>query len=98
VLELIFTEFSELKATNISKEELANTITKISKGSTRRLQTSESWVDFHEREAIFEEEKVHSPEDYMETLRNLSLKDIDNVIQKYLTRESFYTAICGDYR
>ena len=37
-------------------------------------------------------------DDYIETINSLNLKDISAVIVKYLKKENFLMAICGDYK
>jgi predicted Zn-dependent peptidase len=97
VKELIFAEFKDLRNNNITADELENAKLKISKSSIRHLQTSESWADFHEREALFSSSEFHTPEDYIETVESISLDDMQKIIDKYLKEGNFYTAICGDW-
>jgi len=97
VKDLIFKEFDELRQNNVSSVELENTKSKISKGSIRYFQTSGAWVDFHENDALFSPSSFHTAEDYIKTINELTLKDIKKVIDKYLFKENFYIAVCGDY-
>lgn len=98
VKELIFAEFTNLRTSCITLEEFKNSKSKAAKGSLRHLQTSESWVGFHEGEAMFSNSELHTVEDYIETINTLEIKDIENVISKYLLEENFVIAICGDYQ
>lgn len=97
VKDLIFKEFDNLKQNSISAIELANTQSMISKGSIRYFQTSESWVNFHETDALFFPESFHTAEDYIMTINKLTSDDIKKVIGKYLSKDNFYTAIYGNY-
>lgn len=98
VKNIIFQEFNDLRQNNISPMELENTKSKISKGSMRHFQTSEAWVDFHENDALFSPSDFHTAEDYIKTINKLNLENIKKVVDKYLFKENFYTAICGDYQ
>jgi len=98
VKEVIFKEFTKMIDANITETELANAKSRVSKGSIRHFQTSESWVNFHEKDALFNQSSIHTTEDYLQTINDLELKDIQNVIKKYLHEENYYTAICGDYK
>ncbi|HEY4528513.1 MAG TPA: pitrilysin family protein [Candidatus Paceibacterota bacterium] len=95
---LIYKEFNELRRNNISSMELESTKSKISKGSIRYFQTSRVWVDFHENDALFFPSNLHTAEDYIKMINELTLEDIKKVIDKYLFEKNFYTAICGDYK
>jgi len=97
VRDLIFQEFMILK-NNISDSELKNTISKISKGAVSDFQTSKSWVNFHETEALFTPLELHTVENYIETIGSIDLKDIKFVIDKYFIPTNFLTAICGNYQ
>lgn len=98
VRELIFKEFNNLKENNVSSVELQNVKSKITKGSIRAFQTSDSWVGFHEDDALFSPDELHTPLDYMQAINSLNLDDIRIVIDKYLSEKNFCMAICGDYR
>lgn len=95
--DIILSEFDDLKINNITQSELGDSKSNISKGSIRDLQTSISWVNSHDMDALFEPEALNTIEDYIETIENLTLEDIDMVIKKYLKEEDFYTAICGEF-
>lgn len=95
-IRLIFEEFDNLNKNNISSVELENTKSRISKGQIRSLQTSESWARFHEEYCLFNPDEVKTVEDYIETVQELSLDDIAGVITKYLDKNNFFTAICGE--
>lgn len=97
IKEIVFKEFETLRKDNISQNELDDAKSRISKGSYRHFQTSESWVDFHEVEALLAPDELHTLEDYIETINNLNLGDIEKVIDKYLSPDNFFFAICGDY-
>ena len=94
--QLILDEFKDLKDNNITQSELDNSKTKISKGSIRDLQTSISWINSHDIDALFKPLSMKTIEDYIDVINILTLEDVDLVIQKYLNSENFYTAICGD--
>ncbi len=94
--DLIYEEFENLKKNNVSAEELENAKSRIKKGSKRLLQTSESWVTAHEDDCLFNPESIHTIEDYLDTITDLTLEDLDLVIKKYLQKENFVTALCGN--
>lgn len=94
--DLIFKEFELLKKEGVTNDELEKTKLKISKGQIRQMQTSESWVSFHEFECISSSKAPHTVEDYIETTEQITLEDMQNVINKYLDKEKFFVAICGD--
>ncbi len=96
--ELIFAEFEKLKKENITAEEFTSAKSRISKGIIRFYQTSVSWVDSHGYELMFFPSAPHIVDDYIQTTNRLSLSDVKKVIDKYLLKENFYTAICGDYK
>src|SRR3989344_1487139 len=96
--DLIYQEFKNLIASGISETELENTKSKISKGSVRKLQSSVSWVNAHENTCLLEPGNPKTTEDYINTIQLLTKADIDAVARKYLEKENFYTAICGDYK
>lgn len=95
---LIFKEFDNVVENGVSQQELDNARAWISKGARTTLQTSRSWVDFHETESVFSPQDLHNVEMYISTIQNLELNDIKMVAEKYLKREAIYTAICGDYK
>ncbi|MBI2065555.1 MAG: insulinase family protein [Candidatus Zambryskibacteria bacterium] len=96
--QMIVNEFNKLQAENITETEFQNAKSKISKGTIRDFQTSDSWINSHEVESLSSPNDVHTIEDYIHTIEMLTLEDISSVINKYLHEENFYTAICGDYR
>jgi len=98
VKSLIFEEFNKLRKNNISPMELENTKSKISKGSIRAFQTSKDWVSFHENDALFSPSDLHTPEDYINTIKKVTLMDIKKIIDKYFLEDNFYIAICGNYQ
>ena len=98
VKKIIFEEFSKLKQNNISYTELESAKSRISKGSIRYFQTSESWVTFHENDALFSPSNFNTIEDYTGMINKLILEDIKKVIDKYLFEDNFYIAICGNYQ
>lgn len=97
-ISMINKEFGNLVSQNVTDDELTNTKSKVSKGMVRNMQTSESWVDFHETPALFYPDELRTVEDYITTIESLTKEDILMVIKKYLDSNNFYTAICGDYR
>lgn len=97
VKEIIFEEFESLIKNGVSESKLEDTKTKISKGSVRHSQTSESWVDSHETQSLFYPENLKTLADYIETVNSITNNDLQEVINKYLKRENFVIAICGDY-
>lgn len=96
--DMINFEFKKIINENIAHEELEDTKARLTKGLTRTLQTSESWVNFHEADCIFNPEEIKTPDDFVETINSLTLDDIKFVASKYLNMDNFYTAICGDYK
>lgn len=97
VKEFIFKEFNDLRKSCITADEFKNAKTKTAKGSVRHFQTSQSWVDFHESEAMLPNDELHTVEDYIDTINGLEIENIKSVINKYLFEENFVIAICGDY-
>lgn len=93
---IIFTEFEDLNKNNLTQEEFDNTKSKISKGSVRHMQTSNAWVSTHEIDAMYSPDSFKTIEDYIETVNKLSKEQVLEVINKYLNKELFYTAVCGD--
>ncbi len=96
VLDLIFSEFDKLNQNGILETELENTKSRLAKGMIRSTQTSQSWVDLHQIQCAFYSNDPKTVEDYINTIQALTISDINEVVQKYLKKENFYTAICGD--
>jgi predicted Zn-dependent peptidase len=98
VKKIILQEFESLRKDGVNEEELDKIKLKTSKGIMRQLQTSESWVEFHENECVSNPSNVHTAEDYVKEVNLITKSDIQRVIDKYLLPEKFYYAICGDVR
>jgi len=94
--KLIYDLFDDIRKGGVLESELEIVKCKISKGMIRNLQTSKSWVDNHDVEALLSPESLHTVEDYVQNINSLSVNDISFVANKYLEPKYFYTAICGD--
>lgn len=97
VKDLIFQEFTNLLETGFSDQELLDTKAKIIKGFVRHSQTSDSWVSFHELQALFYPDDFKTADDYINTIDSLTNDDLRQVINKCLKKENFFISICGDY-
>ena len=82
----------------VTESELNTVKARISKGMVRNLQTSEDWVNTHETEAFFQDGAFHTVEDFIDGVSSLTPEDIRSTANKYLKKETFYTAICGNYK
>lgn len=98
VTDLIYSEFKILKGTGLSESELENVKSRITKGAIRDMQTSASWAAFHENTCLYEPDNVKTIEEYLNTILDLTRSDISDVINKYLNKEDFFVAICGEYK
>lgn len=94
--DIIYQQFTDIRENGVTQTELNTVKARISKGLIRSLQTSESWVREHDAEAFFALNDLHTANDYIETVGSLTSDEIKDVANKYLIRENFYTAICGD--
>jgi predicted Zn-dependent peptidase len=97
VKELIFIEFDELRSKGISDGVISDIKSRIAKSAIRYSQTSESWINFHETQGLFYPDNFKTISDYINEIESLTTSDVENVIEKYLKKEDFFIAICGDY-
>lgn len=95
-INLIFKEFENLKANNILQSELENTKTRIAKSAIRDMQTSGSWTGFHSSTCLFKPNQIEAIDDFIKTVQGLTFEDIKRAIDKYLNKNNFLIAICGD--
>lgn len=95
--DVIFSEFSDMRRNGINGKELEDIKRQITKSFVRTLQTSESWVEFHDNLYLYNPGSTKTIEDYLHTINEITPEDMKGVIEKYLKEENFYTAICGDY-
>lgn len=97
ILQIIFTEFEEIQK-NLKDDDIAITKARLEKIQLLWLQTSESWIDFHETDCLFRPEDVHTPEDFQNTLNTVNAKNVQVAVNKYFNKDSFLVAICGDIK
>ena len=96
VLGIITEEFNRTLKGEITNKELD--LFKRMKINAQKIdmQTSASWVSFHSyNELIGNENKMDLP-DFLKEISLVTLEDITKVSNKYLTKNSWYLAICGD--
>lgn len=98
VKKIILDEFESLRKEGVRSEELEKIKLKTSKGIMRQLQTSESWVEFHENDCVFNPHLIHTAQDYVNEVDSIAIQDVRRAIDKYLHSDNFFYAICGDYK
>lgn len=94
--ELIWEEFDKVKNEGVGEQELEIHKNKIRKGVVRDLQTSASWVDMYDIDAAYFNLEERNLEVSLSIVENITNDDLKRVANKYLVKENFYTAICGD--
>lgn len=96
VLDIISGEFDRATLGKITTIELDFFKTKRIKSQKRIMQTSDSWVDFHAYDELIGNEKRLSLPEFLEKINQVTLDDITRVSKKYLVKDSWYLAVCGD--
>lgn len=96
VLDIIGGEFERAVFGKITSSELDFFKTRKIKSQKRVMETSDSWVGFHAYDELFGNEKRLSLPEFLEKVNQVTLDDITRVSKKYLAKDSWYLAVCGD--
>lgn len=78
--------------TEIELEQEKNTIIK---GLIRKLQTSESWVSYHES-SVFSIRGFNTVFDHINSIRSLDIVTFKKTLHKFFDDNQLLTALCGD--
>ena len=96
VFNIITEELSKLVEGGVSEEELEFVKNRSIKSKKGTMQTSASWVSFHAYDELYESDKKTTLPEYLAKVNVLTTDDIKRVSKKYLNKDSWYLAMCGD--
>jgi len=94
VINEIISEIKNIKEKGITDFELNFIKSKKIKSLKRSMQTSNSWVDFHEVDEIFTKGD-YTIDTYIEEIENTKIDDIKKIIDKYFGEDNWKLAMCG---
>ena len=59
------------------------------------MQTSQSWVQLHEKELLFNGNHPKLITDYLKEIDSVNITDIEEVAKKYFDRDKIFTVLYG---
>ena len=95
VLDSTCLEFQRVYDGGITAAELEFAKNKTIKSTLRLMQTSQAWVDFHSRQALYGD-AAWSLSDYLQAVADTSLKDVAGVGAKYFLPGAWYLGMVGN--
>lgn len=98
VIEIIISELRKIGKNGISKYEFEFAKSATVKSVFNNMQTSWSWINVHEDEMVFNPRLSRTIDYYMNEVISLTLGEINEAIKKYLHKDNFYIALCGNNR
>lgn len=98
VFNIITEELNNLVDKGVSEEELKLVKNRSIKSKKGTMQTSSSWISFHAYDELFENPKKTTLPEYLARVNSLTAEDVNRVCKKYLNKESWYLAMCGDIK
>ena len=96
LLDITSEEFKRVYEGGIKESELKLAKDKIIKSTRRKMQSSRSWVAFHEFGELFGPGKSLDLDEYLNIIERITLDDLTRVGKKYFKPGSWYIAMCGD--
>jgi len=96
LLDITSGEFERVYKGKIEISELRLAKDKMIKAAKRRMQSSGSWVSFHEFGELFDPENALDLDKYLNEIEKITLEDLKRVATKYFKPGSWYLALCGD--
>jgi predicted Zn-dependent peptidase len=96
VFNIVTEELSKLVEGGVSEEELEFVKNRSIKSKKGTMQTSGSWVAFHAYDELYDSDKKTTLPEYLAKVSALTTDDIIRVSKKYLNKNSWYLAMCGD--
>jgi predicted Zn-dependent peptidase len=96
VLSMITDELETIVTNGVFGEELEFTKNRSIKSKKGTMQTSGSWVGFHDYDELIDDPRKTTLPEYQ--VAALTTDDIKRVSKRYLTKNSWYLAMCGDIR
>ncbi|MCX6783455.1 MAG: pitrilysin family protein [candidate division WWE3 bacterium] len=96
VMDIIVTELKRMKDTGPTAEELQLVKNRLIKSKKMSMQTSGSWVDWHEYRTLYYPDSVWTIEDYFKEVSSVTSEEVREVASKYLTNNNWYLTITGD--
>jgi predicted Zn-dependent peptidase len=95
VIEVIISELKKLQKDGITEDELEFIKSATIKSVFNNMQTSLSWINFHEYEMVFNPGLARTVDYFMNKTESLTLEEVNATAQKYLHKDNFYIALCG---
>jgi predicted Zn-dependent peptidase len=96
VFNIITDEFKQLVENGVSKEELEFVKNRSIKSKKATMQTSGSWVSFHAYDELYDSDKKTTLPEFLAKVSELTTKEVKTAAKKYLNKNSWYLAMCGD--
>jgi predicted Zn-dependent peptidase len=85
----------QLKDLSIKEEELNFAKLSINKSFFIGLENSQSWLNYHQYEMMFNPKRCKTVDQYMNEIDSLTLEEVNKAAKKYLHKDNFYLALCG---
>lgn len=98
VIKKTIGELKKIKTDGISEKELEFAKSAMNKSVFNIMQTSWSWINFHEDEFMFNPKLARNITWPMNEIESLTLKEVNKTANKYLGGDNFYLALCGTDR
>ncbi len=95
VIEIIIGEFEKIKNEPINSSELESSKSKLIKSQYIKMQTSQSWVQVHDKELLFNTNKPKLITDYINEIESVDVSDISSVAKKYFNKNQILLAMYG---
>lgn len=95
VVKIMIEELKKLSQEGLSQSELDFTKSASVKSVVNTMQTSQSWLNPHEYEAVFNSERARTLDFYMNEIESITLEEVNLALRKYLHKDNFYLSFCG---
>ena len=98
VFNIVTEELNELVENGVSEEELEFTKNRSIKSKKGTMQTSGSWISFHAYDELYGDPRKSTLPEYLAKVAALTTEDIKTAGRKFLNKNSWYLAMCGDIK
>ena len=95
VIKIIVDEFEKIKTKSLGLDELKSVKSRLIKSQFIKMQTSQSWVQLHEKELLFNGNHPKLITDYLKEIDSVNITDIEEVAKKYFDRDKIFTVLYG---
>lgn len=95
VLNIICNELNRININGVSKESFDFAKKKILKSKFIEMQTSASWVDFHDQFLNGLAVEKLTIIDLMNIIEKITLQELNDIFRKYIKPGTSYLAVCG---